>query len=139
MTEHRTKIDDAHCIHWLVDEVYPHASSLRMVQDTLHTHPAAALSEACEPAEARRILRRVEVHSTPTHGRWLNLAEIEISLFARGCLSRRVPRRQDWCQRVATLEAERNAQRCTISWRFSSNDARDTLHDLSPLVKNNLD
>jgi len=139
MTEHRTKIDYAHCIQWLVDEVYPHASSIRIVQDNLNTHTAAALYEAFEPAEARRILRRVEFHYTPKHGSWLNMAEIEISIFARGCLSRRVASMQDLRQRIVTMETERNAQRCTISWRFTSNDARDKLHDLYPIVKNNLD
>ncbi|TMC40054.1 MAG: IS630 family transposase, partial [Chloroflexi bacterium] len=90
MTEHRTKIDYAHCIRWLVDAVYPQAQYIRIVQDNLNTHTAAALYEAFEPAEARRILQRVEFHYTPKHGSWLNMAEIEISIFARGCLSRRV-------------------------------------------------
>jgi hypothetical protein len=84
MTEHRTKIDYAHCIQWLVDEVYPHAEYIRIVQDNLNTHTAAALYEAFSPAEARRILQRVEFHYTPKHGSWLNMAEIEISIFARG-------------------------------------------------------
>src|SRR5213079_1261565 len=87
MTEHRTKIDYAHCIRWLVDAVYPQAEYIRIVQDNLNTHTAAALYEAFEPAEARRILQRVEFHYTPKHGSWLNMAEIEISIFARGCLS----------------------------------------------------
>jgi hypothetical protein len=139
MTEHRTKIDYAHCIRWLVDSVYPQAEYIRIVQDNLNTHTAAALYEAFEPAEARRILQRVEFHYTPKHGSWLNMAEIEISIFARGCLSRRVESMQELRQRIATLEAERNAQRCTISWRFTSNDARDKLHDLYPIVNNNLD
>src|SRR5256886_7986916 len=89
MTEHRTKIDYAHCIRWLVDAVYPQAEYVRIVQDNLNTHTAAALYEAFEPAEARRILQRVEFHYTPKHGSWLNMAEIEISIFARGCLLRR--------------------------------------------------
>jgi len=139
MTEHRTKIDYAHCIHWLVDQVYPHAEYVRIVQDNLNTHTPAALYEAFEPAEARRILQRVEFHYIPKHGSWLNMAEIEISIFARGCLSRRVTSMQDLRQRIATLEAQRNAQHCTISWRFTSNDARDKLHDLYPVVNNNLD
>ena len=139
MTDHHTKIDYAHCIQWLVDEAYPQAEYIRIVQDNLNTHTAAALYEAFSPAEARRILQRVEFHYTPKHGSWLNMAEIEISIFARGCLSRRVVSMQDLQQRIATLEAERNAQRCTISWRFTSNDARDKLHDLYPIVKNNLD
>jgi hypothetical protein len=84
-------------------------------------------------------LQRVEFHYTPKHGSWLNMAEIEISIFARGCLSRRVENMQVLRQRITTLEAERNAQRCTISWRFTSHDARDKLHDLYPVVNNNLD
>ncbi len=139
MTEHRTKLDYAHCIHWLVDTVHPQAEYVRIVQDNLNTHTAAALYEAFEPAEARRILQRVEFHYTPKHGSWLNMAEIEISIFARGCLSRRVASMQELRQRIATLEAERNTQRCTISWRFTSPEARDMLHDLYPVVKNNLD
>jgi len=139
MTEHRTRLDYAHQIQWLVDEVYPHASCIRLVQDNLNTHTAAALYEAFEPAGARRILRHVQFHYTPKHGSWHNMAEIEISIFARGCLSRRVSGSQDLRQRIATLEAERNAQHCTISWRFTSHDARDKLHDLYPTVKNNLD
>ena len=139
MTEHRTKIDYAHCIQWLVDFVYPHAEYIRLVQDTLNTHTAAALYEAYAPAEARRLLQRVEFHYTPKHGSWLTMAEIEISIFARGCLSRRVVSMQDLRQRIATLEAQRNARHCTISWRFTSNDARDKLHDLYPVINTNLD
>ncbi|WP_420795783.1 IS630 family transposase [Ktedonobacter racemifer] len=139
MTQRRTKIDYAHCIRWLVDEVYPHAEYIRLVQDNLNTHTAAALYEAFEPAEARRILQRVEFHYTPKHGSWLNMAEIEIGIFARGCLSRRVRSLTELRQRIATLQAERNALRCTISWRFTCNDARDTLHDLYPAINNKLD
>jgi hypothetical protein len=139
MTEHRTKIDYAHCIQWLVDQVYPHADYVRIVQDNLNTHTAAALYEAFPAPEARRILQRVEFHYTPKHGSWLNMAEIEISIFARGCLSRRVESMQVLRQRIATLEAERNAQHCTISWRFTSRDARVKLQDLYPVVNNHLD
>jgi len=139
MTDHRTKIDSAHCIQWLVDAVYPHADYVRIVQDNLNTHTAAALYEAFPPQEARRILQRVEFHYTPKHGSWLNMAEIEISIFARGCLSRRVESMPVLRQRILTLEKQRNAQRCTISWRFTSNDARDKLHDLYPVVHIKLD
>lgn len=110
-----------------------------LVQDNLNTHTAAALYEAFDPAEARRILQRVEFHYTLKHGSWLNMAEIEISIFARGCLSRRVKSMQDLRQRIEALEKERNQQRCTISWRFTSHDARDKLHDLYPTIKNILD
>jgi len=90
MTEHRTTIDSAHCIRWLVDSVSPHAEDVRIVQDNLKTPTPVALSEAFEPAEARRIVQRVAFHSTPKHGSWLTMAEMEIAIFARGCLSRRV-------------------------------------------------
>ncbi len=123
----------------MVDQVYPHAEYVRIVQDNLNTHTPAALYEAFEPAEARRILQRVEFHYTPKHGSWLNMAEIEIAIFARGCLSRRVESMHILRERIAALEAERNAQRCTISWRFTSHDARVKLHDLYPVVNNNLD
>ena len=139
MTDHRTKIDYAHCIKWLVNSVYPHAEYVRIVQDNLNTHTAAALYEAFEPAEARRILQRVEFHFTPKHGSWLNMAEIEIAIFARGCLSRRVESMQVLRERITALEAERNAQRRTISWRFTSQDARLKLHDLYPPTNHHLD
>jgi hypothetical protein len=139
MTDHRTKLDYARCIQWLVDTVYPHAEYIRIVQDNLNTHTAAALYEAFEPAEARRILQRVEFHYTPKHDSWLNMAEIEISIFARGCLSRRVESMSALRVRIAILEQERNAQRCSISWRFTSNDARHKLHDLYPVISQHLD
>src|SRR5260370_24688344 len=87
MTEHRTKIDYAHCIQWLVDQAYPQAEYIRIVQDNLNTHTAAALYEAFEPAEARRILQRVEFHYTPKHGSWFDIATIEINIFEPGYLS----------------------------------------------------
>ena len=139
MTDHRTKIDSAHCIQWPVDSVYPHADYVRIVQDNLNTHTAAALYEAFPAPEARRILQRVQFHYTPKHGSWLNMAEIEISIFARGCLSRRVASMLDLRQRIATLEAERDAQRCTIAWRCTSHDARDKPHELYPVIKYKLD
>jgi hypothetical protein len=139
MTDHRTKLDYARCIQWLVDEVYPHAEYIRIVQDNLNTHTAAAFYEAFSPAEARRILQRVEFHFTPKHGSWLNMAEIEIAIFSRGCLSRRMESMQVLGERIAALEAERNAQRRTISWRFTSHNARITLHDLYPPISPQLD
>ncbi|GHO57508.1 hypothetical protein KSB_59830 [Ktedonobacter robiniae] len=84
-------------------------------------------------------MQRVEFHSTPKHGSWLNMAEIEISIFARGCLSRRVRSLTELRQRMAALEAERNALRCTISWQFTCNHARVKLQDLYPVINNNLD
>ncbi len=109
------------------------------MQDNLNRHTTAALYEAFEPAEARRILQRVEFHQTPKYGSWLNMAEIEISIFARDCLSHRVASIQDLGQRIATLETERNACRSIISCRFTPNDARDKLRDLYPVVNNQQD
>lgn len=132
MTDRRTKGDYAECIRWLVDHVYPKAEYLRIVQDNLNTHTPAALYEVFPPAEARRILQRVEFHFTPKHASWLNMAEIEISIFQRGCLSRRVESLGQLRTRINALELQRNHNRSTISWRFTANDARDKLHDLYP-------
>src|SRR5579871_1922284 len=138
MTDRRTKLDYAECIRWLVDCAYPKATCIRLVQDNLNTHTPAALYEAFPPAEARRILRRIEFHYTPKHGSWLNMAEIEISIFQRACLSRRMDCMGTLRRRINTLEMKRNAERRTISWQFTSHDARETLHDLYPNPKNKM-
>ena len=132
MTEHRTKIDYAHCIQWLVDEVYPHASCIRIVQDNLNTHTAAALYEAFEPAEARRILRRVEFHYTPKHGSWLNMAEIELNVLTRQCLDRRIPDKQTLRRETTAWQHERNSKKANIDWQFTTDDARTKLKNLYP-------
>src|SRR5258708_24936082 len=90
VTAQRTRQDYAKVVCWLVDEVYPHAEYIRLVQDNLNTHTSAALYETFPPAEARRILQRLEFHYTPKHGSWLNMAEIEIAVFERNALSRRL-------------------------------------------------
>lgn len=139
MTERRTKRDYAECIRWLVDQAYPNAEYIRIVQDNLNTHTPAALYEAFPPTEARRILQRIEFHYTPKHGSWLNMAEIEISIFQRGCLSRRLDCLGTLRRRINTLELKRNREHSTISWQFTTDDARDKLHHLYPDLKNNLD
>jgi len=139
MTERRTKLDYAERIRWLVDSVYPKAEYIRIVQDNLNTHTPAALYEAFPPAEARRILQRVEFHYTPKHGSWLNMAEIEISIFQRGCLSRRMDCLATLRRRINTLELKRNREHCTISWQFTTSDARVKLHHLYPDLKNPVD
>lgn len=138
MTERRTKLDYAERIRWLVDCIYPKAEYLRVVQDNLNTHTPAALYEAFPPEEARRILQRVEFHYTPKHGSWLNMAEIEISIFQRGCLSRRMDCLATLRRRINTLELKRNRERCTISWQFTTSDARDKLRSLYPPIKADL-
>ena len=99
---------------------------------SLHTHTPGALYEAFPPEEARRILRRLEVHYTPKHASWLNMAEIEIGIFQRSCLQRRLGDQHQLRQQVAALQAERNAKGCTISWQFTAKDARVKLQRLYP-------
>jgi DDE superfamily endonuclease len=139
MTERRTKLDYAERIRWLVDSGYPKAEYIRLVQDNLNTHTPAALYEAFPPEEARRILQRIEFHYTPKHGSWLNMAEIEISIFQRGCLSRRMDCLATLRRRINTLELKRNRERRTISWQFTSRDARNKLHHFYPDLKHKQD
>jgi hypothetical protein len=133
VTERRTKRDFAEAVRWLVEERYPEAEYVRIVLDNLNTHGPAALYEAFPAAQARAIAARVEFHYTPKHGSWLNLAEIEISVFERGCLARPVGDVATLERRVTALEAERNQARCTIHWQFTSQQARTKLADLYPL------
>src|ERR687884_214408 len=117
---------------WLVDVRYPEAAVIRVVLDNLNTHPPASLYEAFPPAEARRILRKLEFHYTPVHGSWLNMAELEFSMLSRQCLGRRIPDRQTLETEVAAWEAARNARRASIRWQFTVEDARAKLGRLSP-------
>src|SRR5579883_1903877 len=133
VTAQRTMKDYAKVVRWLVDEVYPHAEYIRLVQDNLNTHTSAALYETFPPSEARRILQRVEFHSTPKHGSWLNMAEIEIAILERNALSRRLGDEEELRRRVSAVETERNQQRRGISWQFTSRDARVKLSRLYPV------
>jgi hypothetical protein len=132
LTERRTALDYAQQLKWLADVRYPDAKKIRLVQDNLNTHRLANLYLAFPPAEARRLAERFELHFTPTHGSWLNMAEIEIGIVERGCLQRRVPSLEVLRQRVAALEAERNLACATIHWRFTTGDARLRLARLYP-------
>jgi hypothetical protein len=135
VTERRTKIDWAHCIKELVDVHYPRAERIVLVMDNLNTHTPAALYEAFAPAEARRIARKLEIHYTPKHGSWLNMAEIELSVLARQCLGdRRIPDREALAGEVGAWEAERNAAESSIDWRFTTADARIKLKRLYPEI-----
>lgn len=136
VTAHRTKQDYAECLRYLVEERYADAECICVVQDNLNTHTAGALYETFPPQQARRILARLEFHYTPKHGSWLNQAEIEISIFERGCLSRPVADTPTLQQRVRALEEERNARRATIEWQFSSRQARVKLKKLYPVAQN---
>lgn len=133
VTEHRTMQDYAKIVRWLVDEVYPQADYIRLVQDNLNTHTPAALYETFAPAEARRLLHRLEFHYTPKHGSWLNMAEIEIAILQRNARSRRLEDEAALRRRVLAVEMERNAQQHGIVWQFTSRDARRKLERLYPV------
>jgi len=122
VTDRRTKLDWARVIKALVDLRYPDAERIVLVQDNLNTHTAAALYEAFPPAEARRLVERLEIHYTPKHGSWLNIAEIELSTMSGQCLDRRIADRE-------MLERE-----VAVKWRFTAEDARIKLKRLYPSV-----
>jgi hypothetical protein len=133
-TERRTKLDWARCIKDLVDVHYPYAEKIVLVMDNLNTHTPAALYEAFAPSEARRIAGKLEIHYTPKHGSWLNMAEIELSVLARQCLDRRIPDREALAGEVGAWEVERNAAESSIDWRFTADEARIKLKHLYPEV-----
>ncbi len=134
VTERRTKADWAHCMQELVDTHYPKAEVIRVVMDNLNTHNPAALYEVFEPAEARRILSKLEFHNTPVHGSWLNVAEIELSVLSRQCLSRRIPDKDTLTSEVAAWEIDRNGAGMKVDWRFTTADARIKLKHLYPSI-----
>jgi len=136
ITLRRTKRDFALLIRWLVDEVYPDAEFIRLVLDNLNTHALSALYETFEPAEANRIRKRLELHYTPKHGSWLNMAEIEFSVFSRQACAGYIPDEETLQRQVIALENERNARHATANWRFTSQDARVKLHRLYPSPSN---
>jgi hypothetical protein len=131
-TERRTMQDFAHQMQWLVDEGYPEATVIRVVMDNLNTHKPASLYETFAPAEARRLLKKLEFHYTPKHGSWLNMAEIELSIVSRQCLDRRIPDDATLRREIAAYEDTRNAAKAAITWRFTTMDARKKLHRLYP-------
>jgi len=132
VTERRTQRDFAEQMKWLVDVAFPAAERVRVVLDNLNTHKVASLYERFAPEEARRITKRLEFHYTPKHGSWLNIAEIEFSVFSRQCLDRRIPDEETLKRETRKLESQRNAACAKIEWRFTIEDARRKLHRLYP-------
>ena len=130
--EHRTKVDYAYAMRYLVDELFPEADVVVVVQDNLNTHTPAALYEAFEPAEAKRIMDRLEFHYTPKHGSWLNMVEIELGILSEQCLNARIPDEETLQCKVKAWERARNERRATVNWRFSTSDARVKLSRLYP-------
>lgn len=132
VTEQRTRKDWAGFIKGMLDERYPEAEKVRLVMDNLNTHNLASLYEAFEPEEARRLARRLEIHHTPKHGSWLNIAEIELSALKTQCLDRRIPEIGKLRSEVAAWEADRNNRIATVEWQFSTADARIKLKRIYP-------
>ncbi len=135
VTERRTKIDWAHCIRELVDIHYPDAECIVLVLDNLNTHTPASLYEAFPPAEARRIAERLEIHHTPKHGSWLNIAEIELAALSGQCLDRRMEERAMLREEIGAWNVDRNAIGKGVNWRFTTDDARIKLTHLYPSIE----
>ena len=133
--ERRTKVDWAHVIKKLVDEDYPDRDRIVLVMDNLNTHKLSSLYEAFEPAEARRIAERLEIHYTPKHGSWLNMAEIEIGVLARQCLDRRIANQDILRGEVNVWQNQRNRDVIRVDWRFTTEDARIKLKSLYPSIQ----
>jgi len=134
VTERRTRKDWAHQIQQMLDERYPDAIKIRLVMDNLNTHNVASLYETFEPKEARRLAERLEIHYTPKHGSWLNMAEIELSALKGQCLDRRIPDMASMQAEVAAWERNRTNSAKKIVWQFTTADARIRLKRLYPQI-----
>jgi hypothetical protein len=136
VTERRTRVDWAMALRDLVDGRYADANVIVLIMDNLNTHTLGSLYEAFPPAEARRLAERLEIHYTPKHGSWLNMAENELSALSRQCLSRRIGTIEQLKSEVAAWEAPRNEDQVRIQWRFTIDQARIKLHKLYPEIQN---
>jgi hypothetical protein len=134
VTQQRRKTDWAYFIKHLVDNCYPDAKKIVLVMDNLNTHSGGSLYEAFPPAEAKRILNKLEIHYTPKHGSWLNMAEIELSHLSRQCLDRRIPNKEILTNEVIAWEKHRNELCATIDWQFTTESARIKLKKLYPSI-----
>ena len=128
----RTRLEFAQCIHQLIDVHYPDAERIVLGMDQLNTHSTASLYAAFPPAEARRLAAKLEIHHTPKHGSWLNMAELELSVVARQCLAQRLPDEKAMAAAVTAWAERRNAAIHTIDWQFTTDDARTRLRRLYP-------
>ncbi len=133
-TERRTKVDWAHQIQDMVDVRYPDADRIVLIMDNLNTHSPASLYETFAPAEAKRLADTLEIHHTPKHGSWLNVAEIELSILSRQCLDRRIPDLPTLHAEVTAWQDRRDRQGGTVDWRFTTDDARIKLKRLYPII-----
>ena len=135
VTERRTKVDWAEVVRKLVDEDYPDRDRIVLVMDNLNTHHPASLYEAFEPSEAQRIAKRLEIHYTPKHGSWLNMAEPELAVLARQCLDRRIPDQELLGKETQAWQEQRNRNAVRADWRFTTQDARIKLRSLYPSLQ----
>lgn len=133
--ERRTAMDWAHEMKELLDEDYPEAQKVVLVCDNLNTHKTASFYEAFEPQEARRLIERLEIHYTPKHGSWLNVAEIELSIFTQQCLDRRIPDVQTLREEAKAWYRKRNAGQKSVDWQFTTEKARIKLKRLYPQIQ----
>jgi hypothetical protein len=131
----RTKKDWALFLREVIDVHYPQAEKIVLVMDNLNTHTPSSFYEVFEPMEARRLTEKLEIHYTPKHGSWLNMAEIELSILARQCLSDRFPTMEALAAQVDAWQHERNQAKVTINWRFTTADARIKLKRLYPSIE----
>ena len=135
VTDRRTAVDFAQVVKALLEVHYPHAEKVVLVLDNLNTHKPAALYQAFEPAVAWRLLERLDIHHTPKHGSWLNMAEIELSVLSQQCLNRRIPDTATLTREVAAWQQARNADPRPVNWRFTTADARIKLKRLYPSIE----
>lgn len=135
VTERRTMLDWAEAVRELVDVHYPEAEAIVLVMDNLNTHGIGSLYEAFPPAEARRIAKKLEIHHTPKHGSWLNMAESELSILARQCLNQRIPDLEQLRREVSAWQDERNQAETPMTWRFTTDHARIRLARLYPSLQ----
>jgi len=135
VTDQRTRKDWAQAMKELADYLYPQAKKIVVVMDNLNTHCPASFYETFEPQEAQRLIERFEFHYTPKHGSWLNMAEIELGVLIRQCLSRRIPDKSTLEKEVRAWQNDRNAKVVKVDWRFTTADARIKLKHLYPVIQ----
>jgi len=131
----RTAVDWAEEVRLLLEEDYPEAEKVILICDNLNTHTIASFYQAFEPTEARRLAQRVQIHYTPKHGSWLNIAECELSVLARHCLRSRNPNIRTLRGKVTSWQHDRNERQCGVDWHFSTHDARIKLKSLYPQIQ----
>jgi len=132
--QRRTRIDFAIVVKELCDDIYPEAEKIVLVMDNLNTHDIASLYETFEPVEARRLAERLEIHYTPKHGSWLNMAEIELSILSRQCMNDYFGSIEELTTAIAAWESSRNETETGINWQFTTDDARNKLRKIYPVI-----